>query len=235
MKNIFATYFVVLIAITTSVACAQGVFNDPHIDTYITQQKISQPSHGYEYTGTPYAERSFQPGHVYRDGVLLASNVGLRYNALRDEFEIKKSLSSSNYAAKVLSQSEDIYVKISNKLYIYAPKHSEEEKGGYFQVIYKGESLSLYKKVSKTFIEGKKAINSIATDILPMYKEKETLYFVNAANEFIELPGSRNGKINYFSENKKLVKQHIREKKLNVNKVHDLIRLLTYYNTITKS
>jgi len=235
MKNVYAICFVVLITITTSAVYSQGVFNDPQTNTYITQKKISKPLQEYKYTGTPYGDKAFQLGYVYRDGVLLASNVGLRYNALRDEFEIKKSVNTSNYAAKVLRQSADIYVKILNKLYVYMPKVTEEDQGGYFEVIYDGESLSLYKKIRKQYIEGKKAINSIAADILPMYKEKEALYLVNNANEFSELPGSRNGKINSFPEHKKLIKQHIRENKLNINKVYDLIKLLTYYNTITKS
>lgn len=235
MKYVFTICLVVFITITTSTVYSQGVFNDPQTDTYITQKKISQPLQEYEYTGTPYANKSFQPGYVYRNGVPLASNVGLRYNALRDEFEIKKSVNTSNYAAKVLKLSADIYVKILNKLYVYILKVDEDNRGGYFEVIYDGESLSLYKKISKKYIEGKKAVSSIAPDILPMYKEKEILYLVSSANEFSELPGSRNGKINSFPENKKLMKQHIREKNLNINKVYDLIKLLTYYNTLTKS
>jgi len=190
------------------------------------------PDHGYTYTGSPYENKAFQPGFVFMDGKILASNVGLRYNAARDEFEIKKSVNTSNYAAKVLVKSEDIYVKIMNRLYVFVDKNEENKTGGYYEVLLDGERISLYKKLSKEFIEGKKSVNSIAADILPMYKEKEQLYLLNEKNELTELPNSRNGRINYFSNNKKQIKQHIRDNKLNINKSYDLIKLIRYYNSI---
>ena len=211
---------------------AQGVFNDPETNTYISQKSITPPDHGYTYTGSPYANKAFQQGFVFRDGQILASNIGLRYNAARDEFEIKKSLNTSNYAAKVMVKSEEIYVKIMNRLFVYVDKNEEDETGGYYEVLYEGEKMSLYKKVSKEFIEGKKAINSIAADILPQYKEKETLFLLTENKELVSLPSSRNGKINSFSGNKKEIKQHIKDKKLNINKNYDLIKLMRFYDSL---
>ncbi len=232
MRSTFVVLTLALIFSISFNASAQGVFNDPEIDTYISQRSITMPDHGYTYTGSPYANKAFQPGFVFKDGIILASNVALRYNAARDEFEIKKSINTSNYAAKVLVQSEDIYVKINNRLFVFINKNEENKTGGYYEVLHDGERLSLYKKLSKDFIEGKKAVNSIATDILPMYKEKNELYFMNNNNELSELPGSRNGKINSFGLNKKQIKQRIRDKKLNVNKQYDLIKLLNYYDSL---
>ncbi|NNF30574.1 MAG: hypothetical protein HKN66_04200 [Flavobacteriaceae bacterium] len=232
MRRIFVVLTLALFSLVSNTASAQGVFNDPETDNYISQKSITMPSHGYTYTGSPYANKAFKPGFVFKNGVILASNVALRFNAARDQFEIKKSLNTSNYAAKVLVQSEDIYVKINNRLFVYINKNEENNTGGYYEVLHDGERLSLYKKLSKEFIEGKKAVNSIAADILPMYKEKVELYFMNAKNELTELPGSRNGKINSFSSNKKLIKQHIRDKKLNVNKQYDLIKLMNYYDSL---
>ena len=227
---------VVLILTLTTIICstinAQGVFNDPETDTYISRKSITQPDHAYTYTGSPYENKAFQKGFVFRDGVILASNVGLRYNAARDEFEIKKSLNTSNYAAKVLMQSEDIYVKIMNRLFVFIDKDEETGIGGYYEVLHEGERLSLYKKLSKDFIEGKKSINSIAADILPQYKVKEELFLMNESKELMELPSSRNGKINSFAQNKKQIKQHIRDRKLNINKNYDLVKLLRYYDSL---
>jgi hypothetical protein len=211
---------------------AQAALNETENDSYITQRSISKPLNGYEYTGSPYENQAFQNGNVYRDGKILASNVALRYNVLRDEFEIKNSINSSNYDAKVLLQSPDVYVKIMNQMYIFIPKKNPDAVGGYFEVLLEGPSVSLYKKLSKEFIEGKKSINSISSDILPMYREKEDLYFMNEANELVELPNSRNGRINSFAQHKKELKQYIREEKINVSKIGDLKKLLVYYNSI---
>lgn len=232
MRRISVVFTLALFTFISYNSSAQGVFNDPETDNFISKRSITFPDHGYTYTGSPYANKAFQAGFVFNDGVILASNVALRYNAARDEFEIKKSLNTSNYAAKVLVQSEDIYVKINNRLFVFINKNEENGTGGYYEVLHDGERLSLYKKLTKEFIEGKKAVNSIAADILPMYKEKEDLYIMNEDNELSELPGSRNGKINSFSGNKKLIKQHIRDKKLNVNKQYDLIKLMNYYDSL---
>lgn len=232
MRRIIVVFTFALIALSSSNTTAQGVFNDPETDTYISQRSITMPDHGYTYTGSPYANKAFQAGFVFKDGKILASNVGLRYNAARDEFEIKKSVNTSNYAAKVLVKSEDIYVKIMNRLYVYIDKNKENETGGYYEVLHDGERMSLYKKISKEFIEGKKAVNSIATDILPMYKEREKLFLLNENGELSELPNSRNGRINSFNSNKKQVKQQIRDEKLNINKSYDLIKVLRYYDSL---
>lgn len=232
MRNILVGLFTLAIVQSTTSLIAQGVFNDPAIDTYISQKKIAQPLKGNAYTGSPYADKAFQNGNIYRDGTLLASNVAIRYNVLRDEFEIKKSINTSNYDAKVLRKSEDIYVRIANKLYVFIEKVPDQKKGGYFEVLHEGDKLSLYKKVTKEFIEGKKAINSVAPDILPQYKEKEALFLINSNKELVKMPRSRNGKIASFSEHKKEVKQFIRDEKLNVNKSYDLVKLLTFYNSL---
>lgn len=235
MKGFILSIVFLFVLLASSSTLAQGVISHSTNESYITQKKIAQPSKGSAYTGSPYADKAFQKGNVYRDGVLLASNVALRYNVLRDEFEIKRTLSTSNYDAKVLRKSKDIYVKIFNKLYVYFDNLPNNKKGGYFEVVYAGEGLSLYKKTRKEFIEGKKAINSIAVDILPQYREKEALFLLNSDNELIKLPKSRSGKISNLNQHKKEVKQFIRDEKLNVNKVYDLIKLLTYYNSLGKS
>lgn len=232
MKRFLVSSFVLILTISGSNVFAQGAHIDTNIDSYITNKNISRPLHGYEYTGSPYEHKDFQSGNVYREGKLLASNVALRYNALRDEFEIKKSLNSSNYDARVLLQSPDVYVKISNQLYVFIPKPDVDAHGGYFEVILEGNNMSLYRKITKEFIEGKKSINSITSDILPMYREKEDLFVMNEANELVELPNSRNGRINSFALHKKELKQYIRDEKINVSKIGDLKKLVIFYNSL---
>lgn len=232
MKKFFAALFLTAIFFNTFTIQAQEVFNDSETDTFITQRSISKPMNGYEYTGSPYEDKAFQNGNVYRNGELVASNVALRYNALRDEIEIKKSINTSNYDAKVLLQDPEVYVKIMNRSFVYIAPKSEKDVGGYFEVLLEGSTMSLYRKMTKEYVEGKKSINSMAADILPMYREHIDLYFMNENNELVELPNSRNGKINSFAQHKKAVKEYIREEKINVNKIGDLKKLLMFYNSI---
>lgn len=232
MRNFQLNTLAIIMATVSSHIFAQGVPNNFDLPSYISQKSISSPLQGYEYTGSPYENRAFQLGNVYGDGKLLASNVALRYNALRDEFEIKKSVNTSNYDAKVLVQDEAISVRITNQTFIYVPKKSNEDVGGYFEVLLNGDNMSLYRKITKEYVEGKKSINSITSDILPMYREKDELYFLNNAGKLIEVPGSRNGKINSFGMHKKALKDYIRSEKINVNKIGDLKKLLVFYNSI---
>jgi len=232
MKNTSQFVLLFLLIITISVT-AQNVEADPKVDTFYTQKGITEALPGVEHTGTAYINESFQLGTVYRNSKILVNGAALRYNALRDEFEFKQNLSSSDETARILSRSKDVYVKIKNRLFVFSEVTSESSKPGYYEVLHEGEPFSLYKKVKKQYIEGKKAINSISSDILPNLKEKEMLFLVKNDSEFLELPGSKGGKLSGFGNNKKVLKKHVKENELNLNRNRDLVKLVAYYNTLT--
>ena len=211
---------------------SQEVSNNQEADKFISNKSISLPKVAAGYLGSPYANKEFQRGSVYKNGKVLASNVAIRYNAKRDEIEIKSGLNTSNYQAKVLSRSPEIYVKVLNKLYVYSPANSEKENGGYFLVMHEGEKLSIYKKLKKEFIEGKKSINTITRDVPPTYKDKEHIFFVDKSGTFIDVPKSRNGRLKVFETHKKELKQYVRDYKLNLGKDYDLLKLVKYYNSL---
>lgn len=230
----FSTVIILVIMIITSgFGFAQNANPDPKIDSFLTQRGITEALKGVDHTGSAYIDENFQLGAVYRNGEMIASNAALRYNALRDEFEFKKNLNEANSGARIVSKSKDIYVKIKNRLFVFSEVTSENIKPGYFEVLFEGEPMSLYRKVKKEFIEGKKAINSISTDILPNLKEKEMVYLLRGTSNFTELPGSKSGKINSFGNNKKTLKSYIKEQDLSINQTKDLVKLVAYYNTLT--
>ena len=232
MKNTSLLVLLFLFVFAVSIS-AQNAVADPKVDTFLTQKGITEALPGVEYTGSAYVDESFQLGTVYRDGKILVSSAALRYNALRDEFEFKQNLNSPNETARILSKSKSLYVKIKNHLVVFSEVTSETSKPGYFEVLHEGEPFSLYKKVKKQYIEGKKAINSISSDILPNLKEKEMLFLVKTGTEFTELAGSRGGKVNGFGDNKKTLKKFVKENELNLNRNKDLAKLVAYYNTLT--
>ncbi|QNJ97845.1 hypothetical protein [Constantimarinum furrinae] len=232
MKRSFFTrcLFIVTLAITS--ASAQTTISDQETETYVSDKSISTATLGKDYTGSPYANDEFQNGTVYGTNNVLATNVVLRYNVLRDEIEIKSNANASNSEARVLVKSPDIYVRILNNMYVYKTPTSNSDVSGYFLVMVEGENKSLYKKIKKKYIEGKKSINSVSSDILPMYKEIDVMYLVTETGEFEEIPNSRNKRIGLFADHKKEVKQYIKEEKLNVSKDYELVDLVKYYNTL---
>ncbi|WP_432412665.1 hypothetical protein [Rasiella sp. SM2506] len=227
MKNLFTVLSLVFIFNAT----AQKGVDTPSTNDYLTNKSISINT-DITRSGTPYAEENFKSGNIYKNGSVVASNVALRYNVLRDELEVKSSMSMADAQAKVLKRDADIYVRILNDVYVYMKPTTDDVKSGYFKVLHEGEKYHLYEKLTKEFIEGKKAINSVAQDVPPTYKGDEELYLVPVNGAPIELSGSRNRKLKSFPSHNKQLKKYVKENKLNINKDYSLEKLVAYYNTL---
>ena len=233
MKNLLSIALLTLVIFSSSSAFSQMGTEENDSKNYLTNRAITIVAAERNFSGSAYENKEFVSGYVFKDGKPLASNVALRYNAKRDEFEVKKTLGSADTSGRVLKRSDEIYVKILNKVYVYSPLKEGISKGGYFIVIHEGDTYSLYKKLTKQFIEGREAINSITRDTPPAYQDKEVFYLVNNASEnFTELPKSRKRKLKVFENNKKAVKAFVKENRLNLNKDYDLAKLVKYYDTL---
>lgn len=185
------------------------------------------------FSGSAYENEEFVNGYVFNDGKILASNIALRYNAKRDEVEVKRSLTTSNADARVLVKNSDIYIKILNKAFVYSPVREGISKAGYFVVLHEGDNYALYKKISKKFMEGRESVNSITRDTPSVFKNIETYYLVDKeSGAFTLFPKSRKGKLKVFTENKKEIKEFVQSEKLNINKDYALKKLVKYYDTL---
>ena len=202
------------------------------LDEYIKRQNKGIDFDDTEsYTGTPYNHPSYLMGNVYKNDSLWANNIALRYNAVADEMEIKESLTTDDSEAKVLTKSPDVYVKIVNDIYIFAPYKGGIEGGGYFQVLFEGSKIGLFKKPTKKFTEAKKASTSITRDLPASFKDKPVYYIVDKSGKYFELPSSRSKKLKVFGSNKDAIKKYVGEKDLDLNKERDLIRVIRHYDT----
>lgn len=233
MKNVLALVLFSLLVFNTSTSFAQMVTEEPGSINYLTNKAITINANERNFSGSAYENKEFARGYVFKSGKTLASNIALRYNAKRDEIEVKSSLSSSNESARVLVKHDDIYIKILNKVFVYSPVREGIEKAGYFMVIHEGTNYSLYKKLTKKFIEGREAVNSITRDTPPAFRNKEVYYLVNKLDgSFTVFPKSKKGKLKVFSENKKEIKNFVKSNRLNVNKDYDLAKLVKYFDTL---
>ena len=216
-----------------SITFAQSELDTPETDDYLSEKSITLQKKVLNVAGSPYASKEFQSGNVYKNGKLVANNVALRYNVTRDEVEVKGDKKTSNSQARILRMNPDIYVRVLNDVFVYIKPTSEEAPGGYFNVLHEGEHFHLYKKLKKEFIEGKKAINSVARDIPPTYKDRESLFLVDASNnQLISLDGSRKRKLKAFPSHNKELKNYSKENNLNINKEYSLKKLVAFYNTL---
>ena len=233
MKNVLALVLFSFLMFNASTSFAQMGTEEKESTTYLTNRAITINANELNFSGSAYENKEFASGYVFKNGKTLASNIALRYNAKRDEIEVKNSLNSSNESARVLVKNDDIYIKILNKVFVYSPVKEGIEKAGYFMVVHEGANYSLYKKLTKKFIEGREAINSITRDTPPAFRDKEVYYLVNKTDgSFVTFPKSKKGKLKIFSSNKKEIKTFVKTNRLNINKGYDLAKLVKYYDTL---
>lgn len=184
------------------------------------------------YKGTPYNNPSYLNGNIYKGDELLATNVGLRFNAFEDEMEVKESVTRPDSEAKVLTKDPDIYVKIVNDIYVFVPYDGGIEGGGYFHVLFEGNKIDLFKKLKKEFVPEKKSTSSITPGFPAQFKDAPVYYIVDKKGKFYELPSSKRKMLKVFGENKDRVNDYIKEKNLDTDKETDLKRLIAYYDTL---
>ena len=231
MKNKLLITISIIISLYSINVKAQSLFNETDIDSYISQRSVEVYLEA-DFTGTPYKDKMFKNGTILKNGVPLAKNIGLRYNASKDLFEVKKSSILKDDQAKVLKSSGDLAVIIGNENYVFLAPNENNTTQGYFLINYRGDKTSLYKKIKKEYIPEQKAYTSLASNIAANYKEKQILYLYTSEGLLIELPGSKSKRLKAFGDKSKEVKLFAKENKINLNKEEGLIEVIKYYNTL---
>ena len=202
------------------------------LDNYIKKnEKGISFDHKASYSGTPFNNPSYLNGNVYKNDKLLATNIALRYNAIADEMEIKESLTTSYDDAKVLTKSEDVYVKILDDIFVFVPYQGGIENGGYFEVLFEGNQIQLYKKHVKKFTAERKATSTITRDTKASFEDRPEYYIVTRTGKFYTLPKSNKKKLKVFGENKELVKKYVNDNLLDLSDEKDLLRVIKFYDT----
>jgi len=232
MKKIQISLVAISVFICANVFSQNATDLDQPNNEYLSSITVPIFTGEDKYAGSPYSNEKFQRGNVFKDGKLVANNVGLRYNVKKENIELKKDINSSNIVANVVSPSEDIYVKILNDIYVFFTSQSYEMRDGYYLVLHEGEKINLYKKEMKEFIEGKKSINTITRDISPSFKNREYLFVADSYKTLTKLSNSRKARFNIFPDSKKELKNYIKDKRLNISKEADYLKLIKYYNSL---
>lgn len=236
MKKIILTLTICVLTLNTAIAqfdAAMFVSDAFLLDTYIKRQnKGINFKDTKSYKGTPYNNPNYLLGNIYKEGKLLANNIAIRYNAVADEMEVKQNPSDSDDDARVLTKSQDIYVKIIDDIYVFVPYQGGIEKGGYFQVIFEGNNIALYKKHVKDFSPEKKATSSITKTLPAVFKDKPVFYLVTKKGTFYQMPKSKSKKLKVFGEKQNKMKDFTKQNSLDLNKEQDLLTAIKYYDTL---
>ncbi len=203
------------------------------VDEFIKRQdKFVNYKDVESYTGTPYNNKNYLPGNIYQNNELLATNIAVRYNAVADELEVKESLTTPDDQAKVLTKSPDIFVKIVDDIYIFAPYKGGIEGGGYFQVVHEGKKVDLYKKLEKDFKPEKKATSSITTSTPAKFTDDITYYLADKNGKFYEMPRSKKRRLKVFGKSYDTMKDFVKDNNLDISEEKDLLRAVKHYDTL---
>lgn len=183
------------------------------------------------YIGTPYNNPDYLNGNVYKSDKLLATNVALRYNCIADEMEIKENLDAPSNSARVLTKSEDVYAKIANNIFVFVPYQGGIENGGYFEVLFEGNQIQLYKKHIKKFTAARKATNTLTSGSKAKFEDRPEYYIVTRTGKFYLLPDSDKRKLKVFGINKDLIKDYMTTNSLDLSQEADLIKVIMFYDS----
>ncbi|MGB1168523.1 MAG: hypothetical protein ACPH3L_05235 [Flavobacteriaceae bacterium] len=187
-------------------------------------------SYDHEILNTKFVKKTFKPGTIFYEGIIINQDYDLRYNGLTDEIEIAnnnlfKSVQKNIRISCLIGSSKYIYVKIKNK------KKSEMS---YLKEVYSNENIVLYEREVIIF---KKAISKVKT-----YTNKDTparfvkflsYYTVNKEkHEATLVPNNTRRFIARFKkEHQKNIEMFIKENKINLERLDDLKLVFNYYKT----
>lgn len=231
MKKTFLTLLVFAVTLTSVNSQAQLPLNENNLDKYISNIPIPK-NNEIDLVGSPYFNESFQKGSAVKNGITIDRNIGLRYNANKDVFEIKKPIALTDDQARILKKTDELSLVINNQTFVFLLPTAKSKAQGYFVVLYEGENLTLYKKIKKEYLPAQKAYSSMAKAVPPSYKEKIIYYLADSEGVINELSPSKKKKTEAFGIDKKELKIYLKENSINVNKEKDLIKLAKYADVV---
>lgn len=212
----------------------RGLTSDLYrVDEYIKRNdKTLSYSLPKEYNGSPYFNDEFVLGNIYQGDALIAKDTPLRYNIFSNEIEVKETLDEPDEDAKPLTKTSDIYVKINEVIIVLIPYNGSDEEGSYFQVLYEGKKVDLLKKVEIEFTTPKKASTSITRDLKGAFTNEDTYFLQTKSGRMFQMPRAKNKKFLVFGKAQDTLKAFAKENRLNINKEHDLKRLVFQFDNL---
>jgi hypothetical protein len=222
MKKLYLPIAIVGLLLSSLTGFSQTRELQRDLDVFVNYVNLFRTSSDYaeEYKGTPYANESFLPGSIYVNGKLYAKDVALRYNAVMDEMEVKKSINDDDSKISALMKTPGITVEILDTLYLYVPNK------GYFQIAYSGKNYNLLKKIGKKYFPPKPAKNSFENDYPAEFVDRVSFFLYKKNTDLIELPSSKKKLLKAFGPDEGTVKKIMKERSLNPTNEEDLIKIV---------
>lgn len=189
--------------------------------------------------GSPYWNDDFVSGKIIDKKNEKTLNVFLRYRIFDDIFEIKKTKTDS----KILNmrRSNNFEVVLNNKKFVFLKNLPVKINGaynGYSMVLAQPkegeEGVTLYKRMSETYIPGQKAKSSYDREKKAELERKD-YYFIKIGDMLYSIEPNKRKAADAFPSQTKRLENFIGNNNLkfnNGNQDRDLMRLVNYYNKL---
>ncbi len=240
LKLHFKTLFFILICCNLTAQDNQLEFfkkwrspDGRNIDVYYMSDNRNLDDAPYIRTiGTPYINENFQQTTIYTTGGEVYEGLFMRFNAYHEIMEFKEFLTDHDSLIGFLNKTPDLILKIGDQEYDFVFHPKDTENGSYFEVLFRGLNVNLYKKTDKRFTEGRIARTSFEIDSPRRFLDRHSYFYLSPTGELIELKGSQARKLNAINLEKIELQKFIQLNKLNLNEEKDLIKLIVHLDTL---
>lgn len=199
---------------------------------YVSDNKNPDEIPNLKTVGSPYIHQDFQPAVIYTIHGEVFDGLVMRYNAYLDLMEFKEFITDDDTLISYLNKTPKLMFKIGTQIYDFVPGSGKVENGTYYEVLFRGTHVSLYKKTHKKFTEGRIARTSYETDFPRRYKDSYTYYFVNPNGKLKEFKGSEKKFLNTLNLKEVELQKYIQQQKINHNEEQGYIKIVSYLDSL---
>lgn len=229
MKKINLSLLVILF--TLSQGFSQSRTDNEIINPFTNQRLVNESKLEIKnIKGSPYLNEEFLPVKVSKRP---EKNLSARYNAYKDEIEIKQGNGAAIYVLNKKSSFSKVEFTASKMAYeAYDFIEKGEKKRGYLEKLNPTGNHFLLKKQRITFIDAKPSNTGYDNSSPAQFKKAKNNYFIkiNEGN-IIEFKKNKKDFAKLFPKHEKELLSYIKKQGINTKKEKDLIKLINYVNT----
>ncbi|MFT4831449.1 MAG: hypothetical protein ACI815_001097 [Psychroserpens sp.] len=225
--NFFKSNFIFLILLYPIISNAQISTTTPE-GSPISFQTVSGQYKDVPAEGSQLIFEDFKNGEIYINEELKLKNK-LRYNAYRNEIQILQPDETFN----VLLKRSYMSAKIDDRTYALLTYLDNQnlKKTGYFNPLNEGELVLLFKP-EIILKQGKEPETGYDRYRAPKYIENNSYYIKKGEENAKKTKLTKRSIFKNLKKHKEDANIFIKENKLNLRNVDDVVLLLNYYNTL---
>ncbi|PZU91119.1 MAG: hypothetical protein DI529_01190 [Chryseobacterium sp.] len=172
---------------------------------------------GYDIEGSPFIYINYVKAEIQNG----ASNILIRYNAMKDEIEVKDG--ANVYVLPKDDKYNSIIIETGEKINLVSYTERNKTVKGYLFLIAEKNNIKLYRKDSVILTKEKEAKSSYEENRPAEYKKQKEVYFLEANNgKIIEFPKNKNKLIDALPD----FKNTIEKSSFNYSKEADLVKFI---------